>query len=175
MDKLDLLQRTEKRRSIFMQETILRTNFKKATIGILLSFIFIFIIQFLIHGIMMQNLYMETADFWRAPEDMNMPLMALFQFCYALFFGIAVYSMARREGSMEAISIGLPIGLILAVTVLSTYVFMDLPIEIPLIWAITRLIEALGMSFILGFFSDKYAIAQTIVDIGKDDELPTET
>ncbi len=87
-------------------------NFKKLLICTLAVFLGIVFSDFVIHGIILKDLYMETANLWRPEAEMSafMGHMFLGQFILAFFFSLIFAQGYRSTGVMEGVRYGLILG-----------------------------------------------------------------
>ena len=66
-------------------------NYKRLSISIISVFAFVFILEFFVHGYLLEDLYSQTSDLWREKDDFLMHYMTLSQ------FGLKVaISLSRR-------------------------------------------------------------------------------
>jgi len=87
-------------------------NFKKLLICTLVVFIAIVATDFIIHGILLKNLYLETASLWRPESEMMAYHGHMFfgEFIIAFFFSLIFAQGYRSTGIMEGVRYGLLLG-----------------------------------------------------------------
>jgi hypothetical protein len=75
-------------------------SIKSLIIAIVVMFGYIFLTDFLIHGVLLKDAYMATASLWRPEAEMhqNFCWMLLGQFLIAKFF-VVVFIFGREKGS----------------------------------------------------------------------------
>lgn len=87
-------------------------NFKKLMICTFVLFLTIVFCDFIIHGIILKNLYLETSSLWRPESEMPayMGHMFLGQFIMAFFLSLIFAQGYRNTGIMEGVRYGLVLG-----------------------------------------------------------------
>ena len=96
-------------------------NIKRFCFAVLAVFGFVFLFEFLVHGMLLKGLYEETASLWRPQEDYNMMHMVLMQIAFsatAVFFFTRHY---ENKGVGEGVRFGAYLGLVLAVVEIASY------------------------------------------------------
>ena len=66
------------------------------------------ILDFLIHGVLLESTYQETANLWRPEDEMNMPLMSIVTLIFSICF-VTIYTYLIEPKSL---SLGIKYGLI---------------------------------------------------------------
>ena len=123
-------------------------NYKRFFLTVLVAFIFVFLFEFLIHGFLLQDTYMQYAHLWRAGGEEQMEVMFLSQFLFSLFAVFLYTCNHEGKGVTEGLRFGLYLGLIMASVSLSSYAYMPISFDIALLWMITSIIECLGIGSI---------------------------
>lgn len=87
-------------------------NFKKMIICTFVVFLAVIFSDFIIHGIILKNLYVETGSLWRPESEMPayMGHMFLGQFIASFFFSLIFAQGYRNTGMMEGVRYGLILG-----------------------------------------------------------------
>ncbi len=87
-------------------------NFKKLMICTFIVFLAILFSDFVIHGIILKNLYLESATLWRPESEMPAFFghMILGQFIISFFFSLIFAQGYRSTGIMEGVRYGLMLG-----------------------------------------------------------------
>jgi hypothetical protein len=80
-----------------------RRMMKRAVLAVIATFVAWSILDVIIHGLLIQSSYQDTAHLWRPMDEMNMPLMYGVTLAWAWFLGTRV----------EAITAGALVGVIL--------------------------------------------------------------
>jgi hypothetical protein len=122
---------------------------RKIILSTITVFILWTIIDFVVHGILLDNLYKETASLWRDP--MNDTLL-LASSLVAAFFFVYIYARFFREHSVSTgWKYGLYYGLAWATGMaFSTYAAMPIPLEMAWSWFFCVLAEAFLGGIVLG-------------------------
>lgn len=125
-------------------------NLPRFLLSLVIGFAFVFGVEFAIHNTLLADLYEQTASFWRAKESMAtfFPLMLARTF---LLVAISAFIYTRNhegKGITEGIRFGIPLGLLFALFMSSSYIWMPIPLELALAWAGTGLIIGLGLGVI---------------------------
>lgn len=125
-------------------------NIPRFLLSTLVGFLFIFGLDYLVHQNLLMDLYEQTASFWRAEESMTdfFPLMIARTLLLA---AIPAYIYTRNhegKGIMEGLRFGIPLGLLFALFMSSSYIWMPIPLELAIGWAISGLVTGLGLGVI---------------------------
>ncbi len=122
---------------------------------ILLAIVAVFaawsILDFVIHGVLLQSIYMETANLWRPMEEMNMGLMHLVTLLFTIFF-VLIYGLLIANRSLQTgIVYGLLFGLATGISMgYGSYTYMPIPYSLALSWFLGALTEAIVAGAIVG-------------------------
>lgn len=125
---------------------------KHTLITIVVIFIAWSVMDFVIHGLLLQETYDATAHLWRPMEDMNMPLMYLvllayascFAFIYYLFVGNKSVATGTRFGVLFGLAAGISMGF-------GSYSYMPIPVSLAISWFAGTLVESIVAGVIAGF------------------------
>lgn len=124
---------------------------KRIIIAVVVVFITWSAIDFVVHGILLQNTYAETADLWRPMEEMKMGLMYLvgfiavtcFVFIYALFINPKSVLTGLKYGIVFGIGSGVSMGY-------GSYTVMPIPYYLALVWFLGMFVEACVGGLLIG-------------------------
>ena len=124
---------------------------KKSALAILGVFVAWSVMDFVIHGMILQSSYAATASLWRPMGEMKMSLMYItvffpavaFVLIYSLFFSRKGISTGLQYGLLFGLSMGLPMGY-------GTYSVMPIPYFIAFTWCFGSIIEAMVAGLIVG-------------------------
>lgn len=115
---------------------------KKFLLGCLVVFLVIFILEWLIHGVLLASIYQATAHLWRPEAEMKMGVMMVVQVITAIFFTLIFSKGYEGKGPMEGLRYGLLVGILMAVPMgYGSYAVMDIPYSLALQWFIYGVIE----------------------------------
>ena len=114
--------------------------------NIVISAIVIFIvwtgIDYFVHGHLLKEAYLETADLWRPLEEAKMGLNSFTVLVAAAIFSIVYIALVDRKSMGNAILYGFLLGLSAGVSwAYGSYAFMPIPYDMALTWFATPLVE----------------------------------
>lgn len=142
---------TIQRGQLMIQAFTKDINMKSATISMLVIFAFIFLSDWLIHGVFLKSAYQATSDMWRSPEEMqaHMAWMLLGQFIIAKYFVIIFANGYKGTGIGEGLRFGFYIGLFAAGPVLINFAVSPIPASLAWSWIGFGLLQTLGAGAIV--------------------------
>lgn len=125
-------------------------NCKRFMPCVLAGFAFIFGMGFIVHHILLNDIYMQTPELWRTEEAMQETFlfMLLMQF---LFVGVAASIFVRNyedKGIGEGVRFGTLLGALLAVLYAMTYAYMPISASLAAFWALDGFVSGLGLGVI---------------------------
>ncbi|MDP1835023.1 MAG: hypothetical protein Q8K75_03750 [Chlamydiales bacterium] len=120
-------------------------RFATATVAI---FIFVFLFDTLVHGILLIDAYYETPNLWRNEE--NMLLRMCYQFALAAWI-VFIYNQFYRAGMANALMFGLCLGAFAGILTSTWYVWLPVSAKLAFGWFVSSVIEGLGAGLILGY------------------------
>jgi hypothetical protein len=120
-------------------------------LGVLAVYVAWSVLDFVIHGVMLQTTYEATASLWRPMEEMKMGLMYVVTLIAAACF-VAVYEHLISAKSVRS---GLLLGLLYGVGVGTSmghgsYAVMPIPYNLALSWFLGTLVEAVVAGLLVG-------------------------
>jgi len=126
-------------------------NIKRFSLSILACFAFIFLFEWIFHGILLKDLYVSTADLWRTEEEMIQYFhWALFsQLWFVTAFAWVFTQCFENHGIKEGIRFGLGMGLVMGAMTFGFYPYMPIPIILALAWVVGSLLEGVLLGIIL--------------------------
>ena len=118
-------------------------NMKHFLSASLLAFVFVFIYEFVVHGVLMMSLYEQTSEVWRPQEESNMVVMFLSQllFCIAVAFFYPIVGL--DTDCKKGVPFGIGLGLVMAAPQISTFCYLPIPLKISLFWAFIEFVKTL--------------------------------
>jgi hypothetical protein len=124
---------------------------KRTIVSIVAVFVAWFILDFVIHGLILPSTYEATAQLWRPMNEMKMWVMQVavlinaiaFVSIYAGFFADKSIKSGLFYGFLYGIGTGFSMGF-------GTYAFMPIPIHLALVWFVGTLVEMLVGGVIVG-------------------------
>jgi hypothetical protein len=111
---------------------------KKRLLLLVSVFVTFFLTDFLIHGVILKPIYMETTSLWRAESEMPafMPYMMLGQFLISFFFAWIFCHGYKGRGPVEGIRFGLLLTGFMAGNHLVMYAAQPYPLSLVLSWIV---------------------------------------
>lgn len=121
-------------------------NIKSVTITILAVFAYVFITDYIIHGVILMEAYQQSAPMWRSPEQMQsfFPWMLVGQFLIAKFFVLIFAKGYEGNGIGEGVRFGLLLGFFNAGAYFIQYAVSPLPLSILWGWIGLGLLQTIG-------------------------------
>lgn len=109
------------------------------------------ILDFILHGLLLQSAYEATASMWRPMDQMNMPLMYLVTLvstaCFVLIYGLLVGQKSMATGIKYGALFGLSAGIIMG---FGSYTYMPIPMSMAWAWFFGSWIKAIAAGAIVG-------------------------
>lgn len=120
-------------------------NIKRFTISVLVMFVFIFITDFLIHGLILKNEYAATAAIWRTEAEMqgHMIYMLIGQLLIAKYFTFLFVKGYQGTGPMEGVRFGILISFLFIGTYFVQYAVSPLTCNILTGWSLGALAQGI--------------------------------
>ena len=122
------------------------TMIKRIVIAVVAIVVVWSVLDFIIHGLILQNSYAATPELWRPQDEIKMPLIQLSVLVTSIAF-VLIYAKFISDKSVEvAVKYGLLFGLAAGISMsLGMYAVMPLPDMMPVVWFLGTLVEsALG-------------------------------
>jgi hypothetical protein len=118
-------------------------NTKRLFLSFLAVFVFIFLFEWVFHGVLLKNLYVQTAILWRTESDMLLHFKWLV-FGQAIVAFVLVFIFAKAF-ARDGVRGGIQVGIMLAVFSLGlnfiVYAVQPIPLRLIGLWSIGELIE----------------------------------
>jgi hypothetical protein len=120
--------------------------------AMLAAFIFIAVYEYIIHGLLLTDIYAQTPQLWRSVEDMQDKLVAslLFQGLTAYVIGLIFTRYFENKGAAEGLRFGMLIGLLIGVGTAASYSWMPVSSTLAVIWFFTGLGKGIGIGLLFG-------------------------
>jgi hypothetical protein len=124
---------------------------KRASLAVVAVFICWVVVDFVIHGILLQPSYVDTVNLWRPMEEMRMGLMYIVTFLsclvfvliYALFFGKKGLGVGLAYGGLFGFGAGISMGY-------GTYSVQPIPYVMAFTWFLGSVVEGILAGLIVG-------------------------
>ncbi len=136
-------------------------NNKKMTKGMLwggiAAFVFVFLFEFIVHGVLLKGPYEATMNVWRPQDESNMAIMLLSQFLFAMAVAFFYPIVGPDKECKKAIPFSFGLGLVMAMPQIATYSYLPIPLSISLFWAAASFGKAFGCSFIVAKVFNRFS------------------
>jgi len=132
-------------------------NLKRFSLCCLTGFIFVFIYEYIIHGVALVAIYDQTPQLWRSPETMvdYMPFMIVMQFLTTALLCFIYTRHHEEKGIGEGVRFGAMIGLLLGILQASSFAWMPISLTLAGLWLVTTFVEAIGLSILFSLIYKK--------------------
>ena len=125
-------------------------NIPRYILAVVIGFIFLFASDYVIHQNLLMDLYEQTTGLWRPPESMEtfFPLMLGAQFLMSAITAMIFTRNYEEKGIKEGLRFGFLIGLLFALMMSMSYIWMPIPLELAGGWAAAGLFQGLGLGIV---------------------------
>lgn len=130
-------------------------NTKRWLLASVAVFVAIFVLEFIIHGVLLQGVYQQTASLWRPMADMQrlMWIMWLGYLVFALFFTF-IYAKGYEKGKPglgQGFRFGFYVGAMLSVLHgFGWYAILPISLALSFYWFVAILVESIAMGIAAG-------------------------
>lgn len=126
--------------------------FKQTIWSIIAIFITWSMLDFLIHSVLLQSTYQDTAFLWRAEQDMKMALMSFVTLIFSIGF-VSIYShLVNPKSLLTGIQYGVIFGITAGISMgIGSYCYMPIPIGLAFSWFIASIVELSLAGVIVGY------------------------
>lgn len=127
-----------------------KVNTKRLILTVLAVFVYIFVSDFIIHGVLLGETYKETAHLWRPEEEMKnfMPWMMLAQLMIAKFFSMIFVKGYENRGIAEGVRFGFLMSGFGLAPILIQYAVSPIPGSLIGAWIALGLIQTIGAGIV---------------------------
>jgi len=124
---------------------------KRIIIAVVAVFIAWSVLDFLIHGLLLQSIYAATSNLWRPMAEMNRPVMSLVTLVVAACFVTIYGRLIEKKSLVAGIRYGAIFGLATGSSMgFGSYSYMPIPLTLACSWFIGSWIEAIVAGAIIG-------------------------
>ena len=107
--------------------------------------------EILLHGVLLEPTYRETAELWRPMDEMKMGLMHVVRAIGTIGFVLIYVRLVDHKSMTSALCYGLLIGIIFGTSMgYGTYSYMPIPYKLALSWFLGELARMLAGGLLLG-------------------------
>ncbi len=135
-------------------------NKKRWLLASLAVFVVVFAIEFVVHHVLLTDLYKQTASIWRPMAEFE-KMMCLFWIGYAIFALMFTFIYTKgienkKDGLGQGLRFGLFIGILMGVpSNLMWYVILPIPAALAIAWTVACLVEMLAAGAAVGLIYRK--------------------
>lgn len=131
---------------------------KRGMFAVVAIFLLWSILDFILHGLLLHSIYLQTAELWRPEAQIKIPLMYLVTFLFSICF-VAIYdSLIDRKSLVSGIRYGVFFGLATGLSMgFGSYSYMPIPLSLAWSWFIGSLVEASAAGAVAGFMLKREA------------------
>lgn len=130
---------------------------KGMLLGGVAAFVFVFLFEFVVHGVLMKGMYEATMNVWRPQSECNMAVGLLSQFLFAIAIAFFYPIVGPDKECKKAGPFGFGLGLVMAMPQIATYCYLPIPLSISLLWALASFVKAFGSAFVVAKAFNKFA------------------
>jgi hypothetical protein len=124
---------------------------KRVIIAVFAVFVAWSVLDFLIHGLLLQSIYAATSNLWRPMDEMNRPVMSLVTLvvaaCFVTIYGWLIEKKSLASGIRYGAIFGLATGASMG---FGSYSYMPIPLTLAFSWFIGSWIEVIVAGAIVG-------------------------
>jgi len=126
-------------------------NTKRFIPAFIAVFVFIFLYEWFIHGVLLAPIYESTPELWRSKESMGayFPWLTAGQFIFGFFFCLIFLKGYQGKGIREGLRYGLLIGLLVAPMNLIWYAVQPIPGILAGYWVVSGVVETVFAGFLI--------------------------
>ncbi len=131
-------------------------NIKRWAIASLAVLVVLFVLEFVIHGVLLQSIYQQTASVWRPMEEMNRLMWVMWLgYAIAAAFFTLIYAQGYEKpkaGAAQGARYGLYLGILVGAPMgLGTYAVLPIPGALALYWFIGAVVEYVTAGAVVGW------------------------
>lgn len=109
------------------------------------------ILDFVIHGLLLEPTYQATASLWRPMDEMNMTLLYAVTLATTACFVMLYQHLVTRKSLMAGIQLGALFGLASGISMgFGSYCYMPIPITLAWSWFLGSLVSGVAAGALVG-------------------------
>lgn len=115
---------------------VTNVNIKRFWLTVIVGFVFVWGYEYLVHGILMTDLYAQTPQLWRSDADMaaGLPVLWGVQFITVLLTAFIFTRHYQARGIGEGIRYGILIGVLLGALTAASYAWLPVSAKLGFVW-----------------------------------------
>ena len=124
---------------------------KNTILSIVAIFIAWAILDYVIHGMMLQQTYAATAQLWRPMDEMKVPLMYLVTLAYITCFVLIYAIFIRNKSLFTGVKFGALYGTAAGISMgFGSFSYMPIPLSLAFSWFAGMLVESVVAGALVG-------------------------
>jgi len=126
---------------------------KRLILSCVVVFVLVFFYEWIFHGLVLKDMYLQTASFWRPEEEMftYFPWLTFGQFSFAILFCILYARSKPQGGVMDGLRYGILMGLFASSTYYIWYAVSPYPLTLIAAWVVGETLVFVLAGAVLGF------------------------
>ncbi len=125
--------------------------FKKFLLAFVACFVAMGLMDWVIHGFILSDLYEQTKELWRPENEMKVGVMYLTSLIFNFVFVYLYWKFVSEKSPMRGVMYGLLLGIATGVGMgYGTYGFMPIPYALAFGWFIATVVEFTIIGLITG-------------------------
>lgn len=129
---------------------------KRNVLAVVCLFVVWSVMDYVIHGVILGPTYQATAELWRSPGEMKMPLLWASTLIWAIIF-VAVYAgFFRKKNLATALAYGVLLGISGGFGMgFAMYAVMPMPVLLAWVWFVGMVVESTVGGLLLGLIVEE--------------------
>ncbi len=129
-----------------------KMNIKRFISAAVVLFGFIFLYEWLVHGMLLQNIYQETASVWRSHEEMQSYLHFNFLLIAVVsLWATFIFTRFYPDGGWnKGLCFGAYLGIFSGIQAFAAYFYIPIPLILAVAWFIASFVEYLIGGVLIG-------------------------
>jgi hypothetical protein len=124
---------------------------KRTILAVVAVFITWSVLDFILHGVLLQSTYQATANLWRPMDQMNVPLRYLVSLVFSASFVLIYGLLVGQKSLVSGIKFGALFGLATGISMgFGSYSVMPIPLALAWGWFLGSWVEAIAAGAIVG-------------------------
>lgn len=125
---------------------------KRVILAVLAVFVAWQVLDFVLHGLVLMKIYQETANLWRAQDEMKFGLMRLVGLVSATAFVVIYAGLVHTRSVATGVKYGLLFGVATGAGMgFGTYSVMPIPLPLAFGWFLGSVVEATVGGWLVGW------------------------
>lgn len=125
---------------------------KRFITAIVALFVFIFLYEFIVHGVLLTHIYSETPTIWRSQADMIsfFPFNVTVMIAFAIWITFIFTRLFKEGGWRNGVRFGIYFGILSGIQAAGAYYYLPISAVLAGYWFIVNFLECLIGGFIIG-------------------------